>query len=46
MKNLRKQNNKLRFLKFLKEAETNLKYEEMHIRFEDTDLKYEETDQF
>ena len=30
--------NKLRFLKFLKKAETDLKYEE-------TDLKFEETDQ-
>jgi len=37
-KNLRKPINKMRFLKFLKKAEMDQKYEE-------TDLKFEETDQ-
>ena len=45
-KNLRKPINKLRFLKFLKKAETDQKYEEMDLKFEETDLKYEETDPF
>ena len=37
---------KLRFLKFLNKAETNLNYEKTDLKFEETDLKYEETDQF
>ena len=38
--------NKLRFLNFLKKAETDQKYEETDQKFEETDPKYEETDQF
>ena len=34
---MRKPNNKLKFLKFLKKAETYLKYEEMDLKFEETD---------
>ena len=43
---LRKPINNLRFLKFLKKAETDQKYEETDLKFEETDQKYEETDQF
>ena len=45
-KNLRKPINKLRFLKFLKKAEPDQKYEETDQKSEETDPKYEETDQF
>jgi len=41
---LKKPINKLRFLKFLKKAETDQKYEEMDQKYEETDQKYEETD--
>ena len=43
---LRKPINNLRFLKFLKKAETDQKYEETDLKFEETDQKYEETYQF
>ena len=33
--------NKLRFLKFLKKAETDQKYEEMDLKFEETDQQNE-----
>ena len=36
--NLRNQINKLGFLKFLKKAETNQKYEETDQKFEETDV--------
>ena len=44
--NLRKPINKLRFLKILKKAETDQKYEETDQKFWETDQKYEETYQF
>ena len=37
---------KLRFLKFLKKAETDQKYEETDQKFEETNPKYEGKDQF
>ena len=42
----RKPINKLRFLKFLKKAETDQKYEETDQKFEETNPKYEGKDQF
>ena len=38
--------NKLRFLNFLKKAETDQKKVETDQKFEETNQKYEETDQF
>ena len=46
IENLRKPINKLRFLKFLKKAETDQKYEETDQKFEETNPKYEGKDQF
>ena len=40
-KNLRKPINKLRFLKILKKAETDQKYEESDLKFEETDQQNE-----
>ena len=44
IKNFRKLINKMRFLKFLKNAETDLKYAETDQKYAETDQKFEETD--